>query len=189
VIHYSSIYGRSFSPGITLEEFANLPGDAVKHEVSLGVLIRLPPAKSLHALVANAALRIIQRFVEGRESVVLSEAGYVLCANPLIVRQPDISVLSKQRIRATSPDSYFHGAPELAIEVNLPSNDPEDMEVKIAQYLQYGAIQVWVLYPITEQVHVFRADGSTSILNASQTLDGGSVLPGFSIALSDLFTI
>jgi Uma2 family endonuclease len=176
------------SPEITLDQFVSLPGDAVKHEVSLGLLITMPPAKSLHALVANAVLRIIQHFIEGRESVALCEAGYVLCANPLIIRQPDISVLSKQRVRATSPDSYFQGAPELAIEVISPSNDAEDMELKIAQYLQYGAIQVWVLYPKTQRVHIFAAGGST-ILNASQKLDGGSLLPGFSIAVSDLFAL
>jgi hypothetical protein len=42
---------------------------------------------------------------------------------------------------------------------------------------------------MTEQVHVFRADGSSTILNASQTLDGGPVPPGFSIAVSELFAL
>jgi len=175
--------------GITLEEFASLPGDGVQHEVSAGELITMPPAKSLHAKIALLVLEALQVYLRGRDLRALPEAGYLLNVSPLTIRQPDVSVLARERFRATRDDSYFGGSPEIAIEVISPSDEEGELKLKIAQYLQYGAIEVWVFYPLTRQVHVFRAGGGSTVLNASDILDGCPVLPGFSVAVSDLFTL
>jgi Uma2 family endonuclease len=179
----------SVALGITLEQFASLSADGAQHEVSAGELITMPPAKSLHTKIGIIILEALQVYLHGRNWKALPEAGYLLSSSPLTIRQPDVSVLAKERYQSARDDSYFEGAPEVAIEVISPFNDADDIELKIAQYLRYGAMQVWVLYPVTQQVHVFRADGSATILNASQTLDGDSVLPGFSIAVRELFAL
>jgi Uma2 family endonuclease len=82
----------------------------------------------------------------------IPEAGYILAREPLTIRQPDVSVLSEARIQGTEEDSYFEGAPELAVEVVWPSDSAEDLEVMVKQYLNAGAEQVWVLYPKTRDV-------------------------------------
>jgi len=180
--------GAPAALGITLEEFERLPGDGVQHEISAGRLITMPPPHFSHAKVALSVLKALLRYLAAEHWEVIPEAGYVLCSDPLTVRQPDLSVLSKKRFDTTKR-GYCTGAPELAIEVISPSDDEDEIKLKIAQYLQYGTIEVWVLYPTTRQVQVFRADGGSTVLNASDTLDGGPVLPGFSIAVSDLFTV
>jgi|SRR5689334_3617468 len=83
------------------------------------------------------------------------EAGYILSRAPLTIRQPDVSVLSRERINATDPDSYFEGAPELAIEIVSPSDAAEDLDIKTRQYLLSGARQVWIVYPTTQTVQIF----------------------------------
>jgi Uma2 family endonuclease len=105
----------------------------------------------------------------------------------LTIRQPDISVLSKERVQCTGPDEYFEGAPELAVEIVSPSDPAEDLQMKVDQYLAAGAKQVWVLYPKTRRVHVFYAGGATAMFDATQTLTGGDLLPHFSVKVSDLF--
>ena len=45
---------------------------------------------------------------------------------------------------------------------------------------------VWVLYPETRSVVVYRASGAARVLSEHDVLDGGDVLPGFSCAI--LFT-
>jgi Uma2 family endonuclease len=173
---------------LTLEEFASLPDDGVRHELSEGELITMPPPKSLHTLVALAIFEALQAYLKQHGAArAFPEAGYVLCREPLTVRQPDVSLLRKERIQDTAPDDYFEGAPELAIEVVSPSDSAQDLEIKVEQYLEAGATQVWVIYPATKRVHIFHPGDRPTILDETQTLEGGDLLPGFSIKVADLF--
>jgi Uma2 family endonuclease len=168
---------------VTLEEFARLPKDGVRHELNAGELLTFPTPKSLHSRIVNA---VLDTLVATR---ALPGAGYILSRVPLTIRQPDISILSPERIRATDPDSYFEGAPELAVEVVSPSDSAEDLDIKTKQYFQSGARQVWILYPKTQTVHVFSSGAAAVILDRDQTLEGGDLLPGFSVPVASLFAI
>lgn len=178
----------TLAPSITIEEFSRLPRGFDRHELNAGELITMPPPKSVHALLALNILETLQAYLkEQAVGRVIPEAGYILSRDPLTIRQPDVSVLSKERIQTTRPDDYFEGAPELVVEVVSPFESAEDLEVKIEQYLRFGAKQVWVLYPKTKRMHVFYAAGERRILDETQTLEGGELLPGFSVKIADLF--
>ncbi|MGI9075317.1 MAG: Uma2 family endonuclease [Bryobacteraceae bacterium] len=173
---------------LTLEEFTQLPDDGVRHEISEGELITMPPPKSLHTLIALVILEALQAYLKQRGGArAFPEAGYVLSRDPLTIRQPDVSVLSTERIQSTPPDDYFEGAPELAVEVVSPSDSAEDLEVKVEQYLQSGAKQVWILYPKTKRLHFFRPGNQLRVLDETQTLDAAELFPGFSVKVADLF--
>lgn len=173
---------------LTLAEFSQLPRNGERHEISAGELITMPPAKSLHSLIALAVLEILQTYLRERAlGRAIPEAGYVLSRNPLTIRQPDVSVLSKDRIQSTGADEYFEGAPELAVEIVSPSDSAEDLQIKVDQYLSAGAKQVWILYPKTKSVHVFRSGGFYATYDETQTLTGGDLLPQFSVKVADLF--
>jgi Uma2 family endonuclease len=49
------------------------------------------------------------------------------------------------------------GAPVLAVEVVSPSNTAKDMQLKVKQYLEAGAFEVWLVYPDTRTVYVYTA--------------------------------
>ena len=116
----------------------------------------------------------MQQYLKQRDTHrAIPEAGYILARDPLTIRQPDVSVISRERIRATSADSYFEGAPELAVEIVSPSDSAEDLDSKIRQYLESGAEQVWILYPKSRTGHVFSAGAAPRILTEDQTLDYG----------------
>ena len=175
---------------ITLEEFAKLPPEGARHEVDAGVLITLLPAKSLHTLIALTVLEALQLYLrQFSVARALPETGYILAQDPLTIRQPDVSILRKDRIAATDADGYFQGAPDLAVEIVTPPDSARDLEIKAKQYLQAGAQQVWVLYPKARSIHVFSGASPVQILDDSQTLEGGELLPGFSVKVVDLFTI
>ncbi len=178
------------SAPVTLEEFARLPKDGACHELNAGELITLPPPKSLHSRIVAAVVFKIQAHLDPvGASQALPEAGYILSRDPLTIRQLDVSVISRERIRATDPDSYFEGAPELAVEVVSPWDSAEDLDIKTKQYLQSGAHQVWILYPRTQTVHIFSRGVATFILDQDQTLEGGNLLPGFTVPVASLFAV
>ncbi len=172
---------------LTLEEFSRLPRDGERHEMSAGELITMPPVKLLHTLIAQNIQELLQFHLKqiGRARALM-EAGYILESIPLTIRQPDVSVLSYDRIRGTGVESYCEGAPELAIEVVSPSDSAEDLELKAQQYLQAGAIEVWIVYPRTKTVHIFDI-GGVKVLKHSDVLTCSALLPGLSVKVSEFF--
>lgn len=46
---------------------------------------------------------------------------------------------------------------------------------------------VWLVYPEAKEVEVYRPGQPVQIISAAGTLDGGEVLPGFTLAVKDIF--
>jgi len=133
---------------LTFEEFCELPEAEEKQELLDGELISMPPPRYIHMLVATEFFEL-QRSVLPKRRVWI-EMGYRLRRGWLI---PDVSVSwPGQRIE----NDFLQGAPMLAIEIVSPSNRPEHIDRKTAAYLEEGAAEVWVFYPTTPSMMVFR---------------------------------
>lgn len=55
-------------------------------------------------------------------------------------------------------------------------------------YLAAGALPVWVVYPDTRTVLVYRPDGTATRYGENDVLQEEELFPGFSLSLQDLFT-
>jgi len=67
-----------------------------------------------------------------------------------------------------------------------PSDQPDVMRLKLANYLAAGTV-VWVVNPETRTVEVYTPAKRAYRLGADGTLDGGEVLPGLALPVKDLF--
>jgi Uma2 family endonuclease len=79
------------------------------------------------------------------------------------------------------------GAPDLAVEIASPSDKPDDLARKAQQYLATGAGAVWVLYPEARLAYLYPPGRSIEARDESQSLDNAELLPGFTVALSEIF--
>ena len=77
--------------------------------------------------------------------------------------------------------------PDLVVEVISRSNTRKEMDEKLGEYFEKGVRLVWLVRPRTRVVDVYTAVDRFTKLTASTTLDGGDVLPGFSVLVADLF--
>jgi Uma2 family endonuclease len=77
--------------------------------------------------------------------------------------------------------------PNLTVDVVSPTNTAEDVLAKVRDYFRTGVQLVWVVYPEDESVYVYTSRTSVRILDRTGELDGGDVLPGFRLALAELF--
>ena len=84
-------------------------------------------------------------------------------------------------------ESYWPGAPDLAVEVNSPSDTVREVESKVAEWLEFGTRLVWVVSPKLRNVTVYRSLTDISILTEKGTLDGGDVVSGFQISVAEVF--
>ena len=102
--------------------------------------------------------------------------------------RPDGIFISFGRLGSTRPpEGTLTAVPELVIEVVSPSDKAGDVDRKVRRYLQAGVDMVWVAYPDTRSVHVFRRDGSSTPVTPPMSLEGENILPGFSQPVADFF--
>src|SRR5262249_32371795 len=106
-----------------------------------------------------------------------------------LVRIPDVAFTSWDRMPGRRcPDAPVPRlAPNLAVEVLSRSNTPGEMAVKRQEYFTAGVEIVWEIDPRARTVVVSTSATASTTLAGADTLDGGTVLPGFTLPLQQLF--
>ena len=125
---------------------------------------------------------------ENHLGIVLGADGMLRLA-PGLVRIPDVSFVSWDRLpgRTFPREEIWRLAPDLAVEVISRGNTRQEMTRKLADYFSAGVRLVWYVYPAACEVQVYEALDKCVTLAVQDTLDGGSVLPGFRLPLATLF--
>lgn len=177
---------------MTAEELAAWSGRAGRSELVKGEYIEMAPASGDRGIVAGRALIKIGVFVERHPhlgKVFAAETGFVLARNPDTVRGPDAAFLSFPRANLPGDKAGFiEGPPDLAVEVVSPNDTEREVAAKVADYLAAGTPLVWVVRPKSRTVTVHRGDGADAlVLGEGDVLDGGEVLPGFTVEVGRLF--
>ena len=169
---------------VTFEEFERLPDRLGKRELLRGELIELPPARKKHNQIAERFyLALLEAAKKGQRpglalGAVHHEMSYRVARNPDSWLQPDVSLTHPGQ----AGEEYYEGAPLLAVEVVSESNTAEQMDAKVKDYLANGAREVWIAYPKTGSVWVYRKN--TAVLFEDRLETG--LLPAFSVALGAL---
>lgn len=118
-----------------------------------------------------------------------ADCGYqCFPGQPRKVRKPDVSLVRKERLAAEQiAEGFLKLPPDLAVEVVSPNDLAYEVEAKVQDYLEAGVRLIWVVYPPTRTVQVFRGDGTIALVRPGGELVGEEVLPGFRCRVGDLF--
>jgi Uma2 family endonuclease len=177
--------------GRDLEELQKLPENREKwFELIDGLIYEVIVPSSIHAFIANLIAHFLTRFVMEHELGYVFGDGcvYKLPNGDELI--PDASFVAKGR-GVPSFASKLELAPDLAVEVASPSNTERELLNKVSSYLASGTKIVWVVYPKAKVVDVFTPNKDESItlrkVESDGILEGGSVLPGFTLAVSSIF--
>ncbi len=174
-------------------ELAHQPKNADKRlDLIEGVIYEMPPAGFEYGASGGNLIIDIGSYVRAHDlgMVTAAETGFIVHTDPNgkdTVLAPDVGFIAKLRIPTELTKRYAPLAPDLAVEVVSPNDRAIDVHEKVNKYLQYGTRAVWVVYPTTRTVVVQTVAGAQT-LNANDTLDGGDVLPGFTLRVSEIFT-
>lgn len=174
----------------TADELLAMPRDGVRRELVDGEVREMPPAGHRQGRVAMRVSTPLHHFVtSGRlGEVYAAETGFRLASDPDTVRAPDVAFVRAERVEeAGDPESYFPGAPDLAVEVISPTDRYSDVLAKVGDYLNAGTRRVVLVDPQNRTVSVFAADGERADLTEGDVLDGGDVVPGWTLPVRDIF--
>lgn len=139
-----------------------------------GWLVQLITA-ALHNYMLRQPLGWV--IVEGRYRLAGDEANSVI---------PDVSVVLKREGRTLTREGAAPYLPDLAVEVQSPSQSDWYMAQKARYYLAHGVAMVWLVYPDKRIVEVLMPS-DRQLLTAADTLGGGALLPDFALPVQELF--
>lgn len=160
--------------------------DRKRFELVKGELRAMSPSGGESTIVAANLLGFIIVHVKTNDLgyVTGADGGFILDEDT--VRVPDVGFVAKDRMPRPIPKKFIPLAPDLAVEVISPTDSASEVDEKIVQYLKAGVKMVWVVYPASRTVMAHSADGAYR-LDEDAALDGGAVLPGFKLAVRDVF--
>ena len=78
-------------------------------------------------------------------------------------------------------------APLVAVEIKSPSNSYDDLRDKAVKYMAHGRQMVILAFSVPREIEVYQPGQDVQTQTTEDTLDGGDVLPGFAVAVNDLF--
>jgi Uma2 family endonuclease len=100
---------------------------------------------------------------------------------------PDVSVVLAERLAGGVPKGWASFPPDLVVEVVSPNDEADEVQQKVGQWLAGGVRLVWVVYPEAREVVVHHPDRHSQTLVLGEELSGEDVVPGFRVAVSELF--
>jgi len=117
-----------------------------------------------------------------------SDTGFVIVEDPLTVLRPDVAFVREDRLRPGMEDRGFMPlVPDLVVEVVSPGDRTIEIGAKDDQYRRAGVPLLWLVDPRARTITVYQPDRPPLVLDEDDELDGGDVLPGFRLAVRDIF--
>jgi Uma2 family endonuclease len=174
----------------TVEEFEEILAQAENRERLLelvhGEIVEKMPTEEHGIIVLRIGSRLLI-FVEannlGRVGVEIRHRNPEDNYND---RLPDISFTADTTTPVVTTGAVLR-LPDLTVEVKSPSDSYRQMRDKADYYLANGVKLVWLVYPEKRLIESYMASGEIQILNEADALEGGDVLPGFLMAVSEVF--
>ena len=185
----------------TRMRFRPLPGTATEADVldmhqRQGLLCELVEGVLVEKLMGFresfltiALSAVLWGFVKTRNLGLVTGADGMVRLAPGLVRIPDLAFISWQRLpeRRVPTDPIPGLVPDLVVEVLSEGNTAAEMARKRREYFAAGVRLAWFVEPVARTVEVYTAANQSTLLEAEQILDGGTVLAGFSLPLAELF--
>ena len=173
--------------------FACQPENADKRlELIHGELVEMPQPAEEHGFIAGEIYHYIRLFDPQRKlGIPTVEAGYYSEEDRSTVLGPDVAF---RRTEGSAPPKkkWAPTMPDLAIEIKSPSNTLAELREKAAIYLRRETQLVWIVIPERKGVEVCRLDDKGELqkefIGGDGALSGESVLPGFRLELTALFS-
>lgn len=153
-----------------------------------GVLVE-KAVGTIESYIAGRLFRFLDRFVEASDLGIMLPPDGMMRFAPGLIRIPDLSFISWDRVprEGLAAKPVAEMVPDLAVEILSRDNTKAEMDRKLQEYFEVGVRLVWYVEPRAKQVQVFRSTSELETLSEADNLDGGAVLPGFTVAVAELF--
>jgi Uma2 family endonuclease len=170
---------------MTAEEFLQLPETTQPVELIAGELMMAPSPIANHQRIAGKIYALLLTLSPPGEPLIAPMDVYLDEEN---VFQPDVFWRAADS-QCEERDSYFDGAPELVVEVHLPSTTKTDKQTKFIAYETHGVLEYWMADPVGQILEVWQRQNDTfrraGVYGEGDTFTSAAL--GQSVTLSGIF--
>ena len=103
------------------------------------------------------------------------------------MRLPDVSFIRFDRL---TPAAYKQKVcpvtPDLVVEILSAGNTAAEIDRKLVEYFAGGTQLAWIIDPDQRRATIYTSPSEFTSIDENGALEGGNVLPGFSVLLSEL---
>jgi Uma2 family endonuclease len=163
-----------------------------RYELIYGEAFAMAGANTRHQAILTELLSQFHVYLRGKPCKVFSapydvRLFYEEDESDDTVVQPDIMVVCDKN--SIGPEGC-RGAPDLVIEILSPSNTAIEMERKFSLYREAGVREYWIADSKNNTLKVYRFQDDEISTKAYGSTDAVpvAILPGFHIALEQVFT-
>ena len=106
------------------------------------------------------------------------------------VRSPDVSWVKIETWNSLSKEQkrkYAPLEPDFVLELMSPTDDLDELQNKMREYMSCGVRLGWLINPDDQQVEIYRQGEEPEILDNPQTLSGEDIMPNLIVDLSEIF--
>jgi Uma2 family endonuclease len=144
------------------------------------------------SLLAALLIHHLTNFILPKKLGLVGAPDAIMRVRPDQLRLPDVSFVTWERLLATDAHNKKIApfGPDLAVEILSESNTRAEIDQKRSELFGAGTRLVWVIDPKTRTAEVFSdptQPNQATTVRETDALDGGSVLPGFTLPLAELF--
>jgi Uma2 family endonuclease len=173
----------------TDEEFMALSRDGHRYELVNGEVLDMGNSGMEHGGIGSLLGGLLAIYVKQHKLGIVCDSSTAFTLKTGNKRSPDVSFVAKDRLKGLKrpPRGFFQGSPDLAVEILSPSNTIEEIHDKIVEYFDNDTRLVWVIHPDEKYVLIYHSPEPDRFLRSGDRLDGEEIVPGFSMAVSELF--
>lgn len=165
-------------------------GDPVPYELIRGELRKVSPSFLRPSVISGRIFAPLFIHIEERALgfATSGEGGFVLLRDPDVMVAPDVGFIRADRLpHGIEFDGFCPVPPDFAVEVMSPSDRPGKVQEKVDLYLEAGVPLVWWVKTRDRVVAVYQPGQPVVVYRDGDELDGEPVLPGFRLAVADIF--
>jgi Uma2 family endonuclease len=172
-------------------DFVNLPENSeLSFERLNGEIVEKMASNPLYSEIAGIFVQHIRNFLDAKghfARVSTEGGGYDITDDSTFA--PDVAVILKSR-QSKFPDEGFNPLPpDFAIEVISPSDlkNPDRIRTKLNIYLRAKIPLLWLVFLKRQEIEIYAHGAYLKTATIEDILDGGDVLPGFTLAAKIIF--
>jgi Uma2 family endonuclease len=139
--------------------------------------------------LACQIIKLLGNFLDRHDLGNLAGMDGTMRLMPKLVCIPDVSFVRWEKLPSRQPpaEPIPDLVPDLAVEVLSEGNTRGEMDRKLREYFLAGVSLVWFVDLNARRIQVYDSPEDCRVLKENDILDGGSVLPGLSLAVREIF--
>lgn len=106
------------------------------------------------------------------------------------VRSPDVSWVAHSKWNSLTKQEkrkFPSLNPDFVLELMSPTDDLDELQNKMEEYINCGVKLGWLINPDERQVEIYRQGKEKEVLNHPLTLSGEEILSGLIVDLAEIF--